>query len=40
MPEPNLKGMEEILVSHGLSVDEAWKRLQLYNAVELEGLKS
>ncbi len=40
VPEPNLKGMEEILVSHGLSVDEAWKRLQLYNAVELEGVKS
>ena len=38
VPEPNLAGMREILVEHGLSVDEAWKRLQLYNANELEGL--
>ncbi len=36
--EPNVAGMEEILVSHGLSADEAWRRLQLYNANELEGV--
>lgn len=36
---PNIAGMEEILVSHGLSVDDAWRRLQLYNANELEGIK-
>jgi sulfhydrogenase subunit delta len=36
---PNLKGMEEILVEHGLSVDEVWKRLELYNANELEGVR-
>ena len=40
VPEPNLQAMEEILVSHGLSVDEAWKRLQLYNVCELEGLRN
>ena len=39
VPEPNLKGMEEILVSYGLSVDEAWKRLELYNANLVEGVK-
>jgi len=37
--EPNLQGMEEILTAHGLSVDEAWKRLELYNANQLEGVK-
>jgi len=37
--DPNLKGMEEILVQHGLSVDEAWKRLELYNANGLEGVR-
>jgi len=37
--DPNLKGMEEILVEHGLSVDEAWKRLELYNANQLEGVR-
>ena len=36
---PNIAGMEEILVSHGLSVDDAWRRLQLYNANQLEGVK-
>ena len=35
---PNVAGMEEILVSHGLSRDEAWRRLQLYSANELEGV--
>lgn len=33
---PNLDGMREILVEHGLSRDEAWKRLQLYNANLIE----
>jgi len=37
--QPNLKGMEEILVEHGLSVDEAGKRLELYNAYELDGVR-
>lgn len=37
--EPNLKGMEEILTAHGLSVDEAWKRLEMYNANQLEGVQ-
>ena len=37
---PNLKGMEEVLVSHGLSVDEAWKRMELYNANEVEGVRA
>ncbi len=37
--EPNLQGMEEILTTHGLSVDEAWKRLELYNANQLEGVQ-
>jgi hypothetical protein len=32
--------MEEILVNHGLAVDEAWKRLELYNANTLEGVKA
>ena len=36
---PNVAGMEEILVSHGLSRDEAWRRLQLYSANELEGVR-
>lgn len=36
---PNISGMEEILVSHGLSVDDARRRLQLYNANQLEGVK-
>ncbi len=40
VPEPNLKAMEEILVQHGLSVNEAWNRMHLYNSHELEGLKS
>lgn len=40
VPDPNLKGMEEILVAHGLSMDEAWKRLELYNANEVEGVRS
>ncbi len=35
---PNVAGMEEILVAHGLSKDEAWRRLQLYNANELAGV--
>ncbi len=39
VPEPNLKGMEEILTNHGLSIDEAWKRMELYNANALEGVK-
>jgi Coenzyme F420-reducing hydrogenase, gamma subunit len=38
--EPNLAGMEEILVQHGLSVEEARKRLQLFNANQLEGVSS
>jgi coenzyme F420-reducing hydrogenase gamma subunit len=38
--EPNLKGMEEILVEHGLSVDEAWRRLEMYNANQIEGVRS
>ena len=40
VPQPNLEGMEEILVSYGLSVDEAWKRLELYNANEVEGVRT
>lgn len=36
--EPNVAGMEEILVAHGLSLDDAWRRLQLYNANQLEGV--
>jgi sulfhydrogenase subunit delta len=39
VPEPNLKGMEAILTDHGLSIDEAWKRMELYNANALEGVK-
>lgn len=37
--EPNVAGMEEILVAHGLSLDDARRRLQLYNANQLEGAK-
>jgi coenzyme F420-reducing hydrogenase gamma subunit len=37
--DPNLAGMEEILVEHGLSTEEAWKRLELYNAGQLEGVR-
>lgn len=37
--EPNIAGMEEILVDHGLSLDDARRRLQLYNANQLEGAK-
>ncbi len=37
--DPNIEGMQEILVSNGLSMDEAWKRLQLYNANQLEGVQ-
>lgn len=40
VPDPNIEGMKEILVSHGLSLDEAWKRLQLYNANELGSMRS
>ena len=36
--EPNVAGMEEILAAHGLSRDEARRRLQLYSANELEGV--
>lgn len=36
--EANLSAMREILVTHGLSADEAWKRLQLFNANEVEGV--
>lgn len=36
--EPNIAGMEEILAAHGLSRDEARRRLQLYSANELEGV--
>jgi coenzyme F420-reducing hydrogenase gamma subunit len=39
VPEPNLGAMEEILVQHGLASDEAWKRLQLFNANEIEGVR-
>ena len=35
--DANLAGMEEILTEHGLSVDEAWKRLELYNTNLLDG---
>ena len=38
VPEPNVAGMEEILAAHGLSTDEARRRLQLYNANQLEGV--
>ena len=38
VPEPNIAGMEEILAAHGLSSDEARRRLQLYNANQLEGV--
>lgn len=38
--EPNLAGMNEVLTAHGLSVDEAWKRLQLYNAYRLQGVRA
>jgi len=37
--DPNIEGMREILVDKGLSMDEAWKRMQLYNANQLEGVK-
>lgn len=37
--EPNVAGMEEVLVAHGLSLDDARRRLQLYNANQLEGAK-
>ena len=37
--DANIAGMEEILVKHGLSVDEARKRLQLYNVNQLEGVQ-
>ncbi len=36
---PNIEGMQEILVEKGLAMDEAWKRLQLYNANQLEGVQ-
>ena len=38
--EPNLRGMEEILTANGLAVDEAWKRLELYNANQLERIRT
>lgn len=38
--EPNLQGMAETLASHGLAMDEAWKRLQLYNAYRLQGVRA
>lgn len=40
VPDANLEAMKEILVNHGLSMDEAWKRLHLYNAHELQGVKA
>ena len=38
--EPNLAGMTEMLTAHGLATDEAWKRLQLYNAYRLQGVRA
>ncbi len=38
--EPNIQGMEEILTANGLAVDEAWKRLELYNANQLERIRT
>jgi len=38
--DPRLEAMEEILVSHGLSMDEARKKLQMFNANQLEGATS
>ncbi|MDO9695073.1 MAG: NADH:ubiquinone oxidoreductase [Candidatus Latescibacteria bacterium] len=38
VPEPNVEAMEEILVAHGLSMDDARKKLQLFNANQLEGV--
>ncbi|MBK7701893.1 MAG: NADH:ubiquinone oxidoreductase [bacterium] len=38
VPEPNVAAMEEILVAHGLSMDDARKKLQLFNANQLEGV--
>ncbi|MBU0741321.1 NADH:ubiquinone oxidoreductase [bacterium] len=34
--DPRLGAMEEILVAHGLSMDEARRKLQLFNANQLE----
>ncbi len=38
VPEPNIEAMEEILTAHGLSMDDARKKLQLFNANQLEGV--
>ncbi|MDO9172246.1 MAG: NADH:ubiquinone oxidoreductase [bacterium] len=38
VPEPNIGAMEEILVAHGLSMDDARKKLQMFNANQLEGV--
>lgn len=38
VPEPNVEAMQEILVAHGLSMDDARKKLQLFNANQLEGV--
>lgn len=37
---PRLEAMEEILVAHGLSADEARRKLQMFNANQLEGMTS
>ena len=38
--DPNLAGMRDILVEHGLAAVEARKRLQLFNANQLEGVRA
>jgi len=38
--QPNIRGMEEILTANGLAVDEAWKRLELYNVNDLERIRT
>jgi coenzyme F420-reducing hydrogenase gamma subunit len=38
VPDAGVEAMEEILAQHGLSMDEARKKLQLFNANELEGV--
>ena len=37
--DPNLAAMSAILVDHGLSEDEAWKRLELFNANAVAGVR-
>ena len=38
VPDAGIGAMEEILVQHGLSMDDARRKLQLFNANQLEGV--